>query len=388
MDWQTKEGISLSDNDPAICEWGTHTNPDVDYARPIKNSPVTRGFDYYYGISASLDMPPYTYIENDRVCRMPERICNGESGKRFYRSGPVAPGFRHERVTPELTDKACAYIKEKAAGDSPFFLYFPLPSPHSPIMPEEFAGRSGTNEYGDFCLMVDDCVGKIMRTLEESGIAEDTILVFTSDNGCSPTANFDELAKVGHNPSYVFRGHKADIYEGGHRIPLIVRWPARIRPGSVSSQTSCLSDLLATVADILDEKLPDNAGEDSISNLPLWLEKQDKDKPLREATVHHSMNGSFSIRQGRWKLEFCPGSGGWSFPVPGKDDAGLPPIQLYDLESDIRECSNIHDKYPEIIDRLTKLMTKYVKDGRSTPGAAQKNTGPAYWPQLNWMLES
>jgi len=387
MDWQTRDGSSLPDDDPAVCQWGTHTTPDVDYSRPIKNSPVTKGFDYYFGISASLDMPPYAYIENDCVCGIPDRICEEKTGKRFYRRGPIAPGFRHERVTPELTDKACDYIRENAAGKVPFFLYFPLPSPHTPIMPEEFEGKSGTNPYGDFCLMVDDCVGKIMKALKESGIEEDTIVVFTSDNGCSPMADFKELAEFGHNPSYVFRGHKADIFEGGHRIPLIVRWPKKIKPGSRTCQTVCLSDLLATVADITGQKLPDNAGEDSVSNLSVWLGQRREDDPIREATVHHSINGSFSIRQGRWKLEFCPDSGGWSYPIPDKDDiSGMPLIQLYDLEADVREATNVQDKHPEIVRKLTGLMTKYLKEGRSTPGARQRNTGPSFWPQLNWML--
>ncbi|MFA6291238.1 MAG: hypothetical protein WC637_05615, partial [Victivallales bacterium] len=166
-------------------------------------------------------------------------------------------------------------------------------------------------------------------------------------------ADFGELEKFGHNPSHVFRGHKADIYEGGHRIPLIVRWPARIRGGAISKQTVCLSDLLSTVAEIIGRKLPDNAGEDSVSNLPVWLEKQKEDEHLREAIVHHSINGSFSIRQGRWKLEFCPGSGGWSYPVPGTDDeAGMPPVQLYDLEADIGERANLQDKHPDVMAKL------------------------------------
>jgi arylsulfatase A-like enzyme len=195
------------------------------------------------------------------------------------------------------------FIDAQPQADSPFFLYLPLPAPHTPILPTaQFQGKSGTNAYGDFCLQVDDVVGQVMAALERNGIGDDTLLVFTADNGCSPMADFDELAAVGHKPSYVFRGHKADIYEGGHRIPLLVRWPGQITAGTESAETVCLVDLLATMSDIHGEALPDDAGEDSVSNLPVWRGGA-VDGSLREATIHHSVNGSFSIRAGRWKLE-------------------------------------------------------------------------------------
>jgi arylsulfatase A-like enzyme len=365
-------------------EWGCRPLHQLDYSRPISGGPTEHGFDYFYGIAGSLDMPPYVYVENDRPTAVPDHITRGV-GKRFWREGPTAPDFRHEDVLPRFTRKACEYIREQA--DQPFFLYFPLPSPHTPILPtERFAGKSGTNAYGDFCLLTDWCVGEVMRTLEECGIADNTILVFTSDNGCSPMADFKELAAAGHNPSYHFRGHKADIYEGGHRIPLIVRWPDRIRPGTTTDDVVCLADLLATCADIAGQSLPDEAGEDSVSSLPLWL-GEELERPIREATVHHSIDGSFSIRQGRWKLEMCPGSGGWSYPQPGEECEGLPPIQLYDLNGDVAERTNVHDQYPDVVDRLTELLTAYVKNGRSTPGAPQPNTGGQYWPQLNWLAK-
>ena len=198
-------------------------------------------------------------------------------------------------------------------------------------------------------------------------------------------ADFKELSAGGHDPSYVFRGHKADIYEGGHRIPLLVRWPAVIRPESRTDETVCLGDLLATCADILGTKLPANAGEDSVSNLPVWEEKP-LDDSLREATVHHSIDGSFSIRKGRWKLEMCAGSGGWSYPRPGPECEGLPRIQLYDLSADIRERKNVYPRHPEVVEELKSLLTRYVENGRSTPGPKQENTGGTEWEQLWWML--
>ena len=289
-------------------------------------------------------------------------------------------------MLPNFTRRGVKYIEEHAVTAEPFFLYLPIPAPHTPILPTpEFRGKSGTNAYGDFCLQVDDTVGRIIDALERTGIAENTVLIFTSDNGCSPAADFDELADLGHHPSYVFRGHKADIYEGGHRIPLIIRWPKAIAAGTVSTETVCLCDLMATCADIVGASLPDNAGEDSVSNLPVWQGKP-LDRSLREATIHHSIDGSFSIRKGKWKLEMCAGSGGWSKPRPGEECDGLPPIQLYNLDTDIGERHNVYAQNPEIVEQLKTLLTQYVENGRSTPGAKQDNTGGMRWDQLWWML--
>jgi arylsulfatase A-like enzyme len=364
---------------------GDLTEEGVDLSKPIKRGPTTVGFDYFFGISASLDIPPYVYIENDRPTIPPDRRIEARKGKEFWREGPISPDFEHADVLPRLTKEALGFIDQHADDEDAFFLYFPLPAPHTPILPRaKFQGLSETNAYGDFCLMVDDVVGQVMAKLAHHGIVEETIVVFTSDNGCSPMADFDELAEVGHKPSYVFRGHKADIFEGGHRVPLIVRWPQQIAAGSQCEQTVCLVDLLATVADILGDPLPDHAGEDSVSNLPVW-QGETLDANLRQATIHHSIDGSFSIRAGRWKLEMCAGSGGWSFPRPGKESDGLPPIQLYDLDDDISEIRNVQDQHPQVVEHLQALLTKYVEDGRSTPGAGQSNTGGNRWEQLWWM---
>jgi arylsulfatase A-like enzyme len=332
-------------------------------------------------------MPPYVYIEDDTPTALPDRVIPQMEGKACWREGAIAPDFAHEEVLPNLTEKVCHYIDDKAREGIPFFVYFPLPAPHVPILPTEaFRGKSGTNEYGDFCLQVDDVVGQVTKALERNDVADNTILIFTSDNGCSPMADFEELARLGHHPSHVFRGQKADIYEGGHRVPLIVRWSRGIDPGSATDETVCLVDLMATCADLLGEKLPDDAGEDSVSHLPIWR-GQRLDRSLREATVHHSRDGSFSIRQGRWKLEMCPGSGGWSHPRPGEECEGLPPIQLYDLESDIGERENVYDAHPEVVVRLERLLTEYVRNGRSTRGSPQENQGGCAWEQLWWMLD-
>ena len=358
---------------------------DVDFSRPIKDGPTSFGFDYFYGISASLDMPPYVYVENNTATAVPDRVIPENKGKGYWREGVIAPDFKHAEVLPKLAEKAVRFIDASAGGQEPFFLYFALPAPHTPILPAPaFAGKSGTNEYGDFCLQVDHVAGQIAEALERNHIAENTILVFTADNGCSPSADMEELALKGHRPSHIFRGHKADIYEGGHRIPLIVRWPREIAAGSESGETVCLADLMATCAELLGVRLPDNAGEDSISNLSAWHGRS-TGATLREATVHHSIDGSFSIRQGRWKLELCPGSGGWSYPRPGKECDNLPPIQLYDLEADPGEKRNVFSENPGVVARLAEILRKYVLEGRSTPGAPQPNTGAPFWPQLEWM---
>ena len=351
-------------------EWALNSDDpeDVDFGRPIRRGPRELGFDTFFGISASLDMPPYVYIEDDRATALPDRVTENTDSKGFWRAGPTGADFRHEEVLPTCLARAEAFIGEcsSAAERSPFLLYFALPAPHTPIVPTpEYQGTSGTNAYGDFVLQVDGTVGRVMEALERNGLTDDTLVVFTSDNGCSPRADYSELAQWNHCPSYHFRGHKADIFEGGHRIPFIARWPGRIPAGTSSDEIICLTDLMATCADIVGDELPVDAGEDSISILPA-LSGENLTAPIREATVHHSINGSFSIRQGKWKLELCRGSGGWSYPRPEEArQLGLPSVQLYDMEADVRETTNVQARHPEVVARLTALLDSYKTEGRS-----------------------
>ncbi|HVW01351.1 MAG TPA: arylsulfatase [Planctomycetaceae bacterium] len=355
----------------------------ADFSQPIAQGPNTLGFDEYFGISASLDMVPYTFIENDRVAVVPTvdkafAMMLGRKGG-TTRKGPGAPEFDAVDVLPALTRRAVEIVERQGPGakaGKPFFLYLPLTAPHTPIAPTpEWRGKSGLNPYADFVMQTDASIGAVLDALDRQGIAENTLVFLASDNGCSPQAKYDELVPKGHNPSYHFRGTKADIFEGGHRIPFIVRWPARVKAGTRTDQPVCLTDLLATCAEILGERLPANAGEDSVSLLPV-LEGR-ATAPVREAVVHHSIDGSFAIRQGRWKLELCPDSGGWSEPRPGTPAArGLPPAQLYDLSADVSETHNVADEHPEVVERLTQLLEKYVAGGRSTPGEGQVNTAP------------
>ena len=361
------------------------SNPEVDFRQPVENGPAEQGFTYSYGFSGSLDMPPYVYVEDSQPTTIPKDSTVSTDEKGFWRKGLTGSDFNHVQVLPHLADKAIQYIDRQAKSNQPFFLYFALPAPHTPILPTtEFMGKSNTNFYGDFVLQVDDVVGQVIAALEKQGIRENTMIIFTSDNGCSPRADFEELAAVGHDPSYIYRGHKADIYEGGHRVPFIVSWPNRMKEAFKTDEVICTTDFMATAAEIVGTTLPDHAAEDSYSFLPVLMRK-DYPQPLREATVHHSIEGRFAIRQGDWKLILHPGSGGWSFPRTPEELQGLPSMQLYNLSKDPAEQQNVVKEYPEKVTQLEALLSKYVVEGRSTPGAPQENDGPERWAQLDWM---
>ena len=324
----------------------------------IIGGPVTRGFDYFWGCSNARTMSGL--IENDRV---------------IENLPPI-------EMLPRLGRQAVKYVADRAAAaraGRPFFLYLPRTYPHTPILPSpEWKGKSGLGDYGDFVMQTDAVVGDVLAALAEHGIADNTLVIFTADNGCSPQAGTADLEARGHFASGPLRGYKADIWDGGHRVPFLARWPGRISPGRTSTQLICHTDLLATVAELMGERLPDNAGEDSVSILPALLGRDRA--PLREAVVHHSINGLFAIRQGNWKLEFCPGSGGWG--KPGDADArksGLPERQLYDLATDLAETRNVHAENAEIVAKLTALLETYVSRGRSTPGESQRNDAAVAW---------
>ena len=311
----------------------------------IIEGPIARGFDYFWGCSNARTMSGL--IENGRVIENIEPIT----------------------MLPRLGKRAVDYVAEHAAGaraGKPFFLYLALTSPHAPILPTpEWRGKSGLGIYGDFVMQTDAVVGDVLAALEKAGLAENTLVIFTSDNGCAPQAGTAELEKQGHFPSAQFRGYKSDIWDGGHRVPFFVRWPGKVKAGSQSAQLICHTDLMATCAEILGAKLPETAAEDSVSILPALL-GTDK-APLREAVVHHSISGKFAIRQGRWKLELCAGSGGWS------KGGGKESPQLYDLGTDSGETRNVQSAQTDVVAKLTSLLEGYVANGRSTPGAKQSN---------------
>lgn len=346
----------------------------VDYSKPVENGPKEKGFEYSYGHCGSLDMAPYVWVENGMPTAVPTKETGRtkkESKNGWWRKGPTSPDFDHEDVLPNLTRRAVKYIKEQVKNEKPFFLYLALPSPHTPVLPTpEFKGKSGLDSaYADFVTMTDDTVKQVLDALKEGGVDENTLFIFTSDNGCSPEADFAELEEQGHDPSFIYRGHKADIFEGGHRVPFIVRWPAKVKAGTSCDDPTCLTDLLATMAEVLGQKLPADAGEDSVSMLPNLI--GESKQPVREAVVHHSINGTFAVRQGKWKLIDAPHSGGWSRPKPAQKALykDLPKIQLYDLKKDPAESRNVSVENPSIVKKLKTLLEKYRENGRSVPVA-------------------
>ncbi|HEO71845.1 MAG TPA: hypothetical protein ENN80_11335, partial [Candidatus Hydrogenedentes bacterium] len=348
---------------------GSHGDT-VDFTKPIENGPTTRGFDYYFGTCVP-NYPPYCFIENDRTVGIPSVP---KPDAMFGHPGPMLPGWTLESILPALTERAVAYIHERAQSDQPFFLYFSLTAPHTPIVPvKPFLGASEAGRYGDWVHQVDWTIGQVMAALDAAGLVDDTLLICTSDNG-SPARNGENasgpvgsvLKETGHNPSDGLRGMKADIWDGGHRVPFIARWPGRIASGATSNALICHTDFFATCAALLGVTLPNNAAEDSYNILPALLCKP-AGTPVRDAVVHHSGNGSFAIRQGTWKLIMSLGSGGWTAPKDPEVPPGGPRGQLYDMERDLAEEHNLWLERPDVVARLTALLEEYKAQGRSAP---------------------
>lgn len=321
----------------------------------IIDGPITRGFDYFWGCSNARTISGL--IENDRVIENIEAVT----------------------MLPRLGQRAVEYIStraDEAKSGKPFFLYLPLTAPHTPILPTvEWQGKSGIGDYGDFVMQADAVVGAVLAELDKQSLTDNTLIIFTSDNGCSKAAGFPNLEKHGHHASADLRGSKADIWDGGHRVPFFVRWPGKIAAASESSQLICHTDFMATCAEMLGAKLPENAAEDSFSILPALLGTATS--PVHETVIHHSINGSFAIRQGKWKLELCGDSGGWTAPKPGSKEArDLPDTQLYDLSIDKAETKNLQAEYPNEVTRLSKLLQEAIDHGRTTLGAKQENDVP------------
>jgi arylsulfatase A-like enzyme len=345
---------------------GLGSGERVDYSKPLRPGPLDYGFDYYFGIPASLDMEPYVYFENDRVLEQPTAHTAGKNSPRgvFWRPGPIAPQFQVEGVLPQLRERAVSYIRSRAERPGqPFFLYLALTAPHTPWLPSSsFRGVSKAGDYGDFVAETDDVLGSVVHALDQHGLARNTLIIFTSDNGADWFPADQE--RYPHRANGTWRGLKRDIYEGGHRIPFIARWPGKTRAGSVSNQLGCLTDLLATAADITKASLARDAGEDSFSLLPALTHA--RGGGVRDAVVHHSSEGLFAIRQGRWKLVLGRGSGGSSKPVREEPTPGGPAGQLYDLSSDPAETRDLYSRQPKVVAQLAALLDKYRREGRST----------------------
>ena len=368
LDWTTlSEPASWDEGDTsaafqAASDFSKPEGLEIDFTAPVTNGPATLGFDYSYIIPASLDMAPYVYVENN-ACEKPATVHEPGrfDGPVFWRPGEAAEGFDFFDVLPNLTRHAVDYIERRAESpDQPFFLYFPLPAPHWPWVPtEEFIGRSGAGKYGDFVTQVDTHIGMVVEALKATGQFENTLFIVTSDNGAEwDPSHIEEFGHYANHASQ--RGKKRDAWEGGHRMPFIASWPARVAAGSTSDQTICLTDLMATAADIAGYELPADAAQDSVSILPALLGTDSG--PLREATVHHSVDGTFAIRQGNWKYidGQGPGSQQWDGPQPGD-----PPAQLYDIEADRHEDNNLFGEHPEVVEQLKAVLERYKEQGHS-----------------------
>lgn len=338
------------------------------YDQPFTGGPVDRGFNYFYGIHASTDIPPYFYIENRGVTAAPNRTLparNTEGWTRiqgeFWREGEVGPDFEMYDVLPNFTRRAVKFITTGRDKAKPFFLYVPLPAPHTPWVPvKKWRGQSRVPMFGDFVMQVDDTLGQIIKALKQEKVDRDTIVIFTSDNG--PVWYPEDVKRFGHSSTGQLRGMKGDAYEGGHRMPFLVRWPAGVQPGSVTDRTVSFCDLLATCAEIVDRKLSRKAGEDSISFLATLKGKKQAARP---SMVNLSSRGYLSIRDGDWKYIDGLGSGGFTQPSKIKGGKGKPKGQLFNLSNDPGEANDIAVKHPDIAERLKKKIAAIQAAGRT-----------------------
>jgi arylsulfatase A-like enzyme len=360
-----------------------------DFTRPLTNGPTARGFDTYFGVDLP-NYPPYVFIEQARTVGIPSEPALLAKGG-FNRAGPMRPGWKLVEILPEVERRAVAKVEELAKAGTPFFMYLPLTSPHYPIVPAPaFVGRSGAGAYGDFVMQTDHVVGRVLDALKRAGAADDTLVVFTSDNGPEVTGEvangaYDRLREFGHASMGDLRGAKRDAWEGGHRVPLIARWPGRVKPGTTSEEPVCHVDLMATMAAVLGVTLPADAGVDGASLLPVFRGEA-RDGPVHEAIVTHSGSGKFAIRKGPWVLIAAPsgddngknGEPDW-FRKDRRIEVDAAPGQLFHVADD---AGQKHNRYPTegaVVRDLAAVLDRYVADGRSTPGPKRANDVAVTW---------
>lgn len=347
-------------------------NHQVDYSQNVKNGPNSLGFDYSFIVPGSLDMSPYVYLENGKATAIPDSISPFMPFPAYTRKGEIAPDFTHQTTLDRLTEKAIKFINEKSTAADPFLLYFPLTGPHKPaLVAERFVGKSGFGPYGDLVVQVDWTVGQVMQAIKKNNIEDNTIVIYTSDNGSymyrideDQPDHLDDESVQGFHPSrrqsnHIWRGTKADIYDGGHRVPFIVKWPGNVEQGTINKNAICMTDIFSTIADIADVSYNEDAGPDSFSFMQSMIGPNPIERP---PLIHHSVNGSFSIRHGKWKMIFSEGSGGRQKPV-GKPF--VKPYQLYDIENDPSESQNVIEGHPELAEILTNYLSQIRESGTS-----------------------
>lgn len=342
-----------------------------DLTKPIPGGPTDRGFDEYFGVDLP-NLPPFTFIEGNRAQPIPTASFQPDAEEGVvlptrFAGTPAAPGWRMQAILPTITDRAVRFVHDHADSESPFFLYFSLTSPHEPVVPSEpFRGKSKIAPIADFVMETDWAVGQVMQALDDAQISERTLVVFTADNGHSHYTGWNELVAAGHQPSGPYRGHKGDIWEGGHRVPLVVRWPGKVAPGTKSDQMVCLTDMFATFADLIEADLPQAGAEDSLSFLPSLLGQHQTDG--RASMVHHSNFGEFAFRQGPWKLVFKMSEANLEL---SRGKATIP--ELYHLEADVAEQQELSREHPQLVRQLTKQLRDLIDQGATRPGARGRN---------------
>jgi len=342
------------------------------YDQPLPGGPVDVGFDSYFGIRASTDIPPYFYIRGNQAVAPPtdEIAANSSAGwspiqGEFWRAGGIAPAMELKDVLPRFTEEAIEVIEDHHASQTtkPLMLYLAYPAPHTPWLPSpEFVGKSQAGMYGDFAMMVDANVGRVLDAIDAAGMKDNTLVIFTSDNG--PVWYEEDVQRFGHDSSGGLRGMKGDAFECGHRMPFIARWPAQVKAGSVSHQTICFTDFLATFADLTHQTMPQDAGPDSFSFLPVLQGQQPEDQPVRDALLIQSSSGMMTIRSGDWKLITGLGSGGFSHPRTIQPGPGDPAGQLYHLADDLGETNNLYTSHPEVVEPLMQKLGVIRDAGR------------------------
>jgi arylsulfatase A len=340
---------------------------EFDYGKPLTGGPVDRGFDSFFGMHASLDIQPYFYIKDDTVVLPPtERVGASDSvgGKEdwnriqgaFWREGDIAPDFKHAEVTPRFASEACKVI-ESHDGKNPLFLYMALPSPHTPWLPaEKFVGKSDAGMYGAFVMTVDSIVGQVLKSLNKAGMSDNTLVMFSSDNG--PVWYDKDTERFGHQSVGPLRGIKASVWEGGHRVPFIARWPGHIEAGIKTQHTIAFADVFATLAELagLDE-IPQGTAEDSVSFLPTLLHSG-----LQQAARPPILHGGQVIRDGDWKLIDTKSSRGFS------SERGLKyGIELYNLSTDLSETKNLAGEMPEKVESLRAKIRMILVGSAESP---------------------
>jgi arylsulfatase A len=351
---------------------------DFDWSKPIPDGPLAHGFDRYFGDEV-INFPPYCWIENDKVLKAPDTMMDPQKWKSIKegnwecRPGPMTSDWDPYQNLPETTRRGVDYIKAQKDSEKPFFLYFAFPSPHAPIIPNgAFDGKSKAGPYGDFVVETDDSVGRLLKALDESGQADDTLVIFSADNGPEKYA-YARDEKTGHWSAHPLRGLKRDIYEGGHRVPTIIKWPGITKPGTVSDALVSQIDFMATLASALGHSLPADAAEDSHDLLPVL--KGEK-ASVRGTHVHNTNPKGYAIRHGDWLLVDAPtgyvsgGNKAWE-ARRGYQPDGKAGVELYNLKTDLAQKHNVAAEHPERVAELKALLKKIREQGHSAPRLAK-----------------